>query len=109
MSEIAKICIIYRDKAPQFLNTDDPAALSWSIEFLDAGKIFSGPVAPRSDIIAVFCPAGDEILELPERVAHLFPGAALVAYLDSDGRSGPPVSNENYFLPTVQLPMREPF
>jgi diguanylate cyclase (GGDEF)-like protein len=104
MSELAKICVIYQDNPPQ-LTTDSAGAPSWSLEFIDAAKISSGPVAPRSDFIAVFCPAGDEILELPERAAYLFPGAVLVSYLDAEAPRGPAASSGSFLLPTVHLPM----
>jgi diguanylate cyclase (GGDEF)-like protein len=84
MTELLKIAIIHRDRAPQFLLETPVQGIPWTVESFPESAILSGSLIPSRDYLAVFFPFDDEIPEIQRHLSNFFPGAEMVGYRNSD-------------------------
>jgi diguanylate cyclase (GGDEF)-like protein len=105
MFEQPKIGIVYKDRSPQVLMEEPPQGIPWEFESFQNAAIFSGPITPMRDFLAVFFAVDDEPPEIQRHLSNLFPGAEIVGYRNSCSNSAEGISRTEDGLLVVQLPM----
>jgi diguanylate cyclase (GGDEF)-like protein len=104
MSEVLKIGVIYTDHPPKVLAEAIPEALPWQFEFFSKSAITGTPVAPRTDLIAVFSPE-DQLADDRDCLVTIFPGAEIVGYIHAGVEDGHEPIRMDEGMPVVKLPM----
>jgi diguanylate cyclase (GGDEF)-like protein len=105
MFEQPKIGIVYRNHPPQVLADKNVQGMLWKFENFHEMDIYSGPILPLKDYLAVFFPLESDGPEIQRHLSNKFPGAELVGYRDFVGDVSGILSRTESGLLAVQLPM----
>jgi len=104
MSDVLKIGVVYKAHLPKMLEESVSEELPWHFEFFSESAITGMPVAPRTDLIAIFSPE-DGIAGDRDCLARIFPGAEIVSYIHNDFADHIEPIRMNEGMPVVKLPM----
>jgi diguanylate cyclase (GGDEF)-like protein len=99
-----KIGIVYKDRAPQFLENTALEGTHWDIETFQENWVRTGPVKPLKDYLAIFFSVDYEASGIRRQISNMFPGAELVGYRVSGKYPAGSLEKMEDGLSVVRLP-----